>query len=421
MKVVILKIINAQIFKVENLNLPLLGVSQMSQDKLAERTRFTFPPYTYTYDSTRWEDLEIPADTIYLRDGWSHEHSLPDHITKAAKDAIDRGSRYIFTGDLELRQAIADKLQKANQISVNPKEEILLTNGGSEAMFLSVWSIVNEGDEVIFADPGYVCGWAPNVLMSGGKMLYIPAKEERRFRIDPEDVERSITKRTKMILISTPDNPTGAVLNKNDLGEIAELSIEHDLIVVFDESFEKIMYRSYPGSIASFPGMKNRTITINGFAKNYNMPGYRIGYAAGPKIFIDKMARIQSHTTVSTSDIGQAAALAALTGPQHWVEEAVKVYRARRDLLVEGLNRIRGIRCVKPDGYFAAFPKIDAFGMSSYEFVRYLLKEAHVKVDYSSRMEGVRADGYVSMGFSSSSEQQIDEALDRISAALEKL
>ena len=401
---------------------PFQGTISMIGSKLADRTRFVFPPYSYQYDRTHWEDIEIASDTIRLDEGrWPVEHHLPEHIVKAARDCVENGSKYVHTGSLELREAIADKLERDNGVSVDPKDQVLLTNGASEAMFISVWSLINEGDEVIFADPGYVCGWAPNVLMSGGRMVYVPARQERNFRIDPHDVERSITNKTKLIAISAPDQPTGAVPDEHDLQAISELAIGHNLVVAYDESFENIMYRSYPGSIGAIAGMEDRTITINGFAKSYHMPGYRIGYIAGPRDFIDKAARIQSHTTVCAGDVGQAAALAALTGPRNWVKESVERFKARRDLLVDGLNRIAGVTCSKPDGFFSAFPNIAAFGMSSHDFVRYLLKEAHVKVGYSRGLWGNGSEGYASVNFSSVSDAQITEGLSRIHVALEQL
>jgi len=394
----------------------------MIKAKLADRTGFVFPPYSYEYDRMHWEDIEIASDTIRLdRAGWPVELQLPDHIVRAARECVENGSKYVYTGSLELREAIADKLERDNGVLVDPKDQLLITNGASEAMFLSVWSLIDEGDEVIFADPGYVCGWAPNVLMSGGRMVYVPAKQEKNFRIDPQDVEGCITNKTKLIAISAPDQPTGAVPDEHDLQAISELAIEHDLVVVYDESFENIMYRTYPGSIGAIAGMEDRTITINGFAKSYGMPGYRTGYVAGPKDFINKAARIQSHTTVCVGDVGQAAALAALTGPRDWVKESVQRFKARRDLLVDGLNRISGISCLKPDGFFSAFPNIAAFGMSSHDFVRYLLKEAHVNVRYSRGLWGEGSEGYVSVNFSSVSDAQITESLRRIQVALEQL
>ena len=390
--------------------------------RFADRARFVFPPYSYEYDRTHWEDIEIAPDAVRLDEiGWPPEHQLPEHIVKAARDCVENGSKYVHTGSLELREAIAEKLERDNGLAVDPKDELLLTNGASEAMFLSVWSLIDEGDEVIFADPGYVCGWAPNVLMSGGRMVYVPAKQDRNFRIDPRDVEGKITKRTKLIAISTPDQPTGAVPEKDDLRAISELAVDHDLVVVYDESFENIMYRPYPGSIGAVAGMEDRTITINGFAKSYGMPGYRIGYVTGPEDFIDRVARMQSHTTVCASDVGQAAALAALIGPRDWVKQTIRGFKARRDLLVDGLNKIPGVDCSKPDGFFSAFPNIRSFGMSSHDFVRYLLKEAHVKVGYGRGLWGNGSEGYVSVNFSSVTDAQISEGVRRIHAALDKL
>ena len=394
----------------------------MMTGKLADRTSFVFPPYSYDYDPMRWEDVELALDTIRLDDGgWPPEDHLPDHIVKAAKDCVENGSKYVHTGSLELREAIADKLERDNDVSVDPKNQLLLTNGASEAMFLSVWSLINEGDEVIFADPGYVCGWAPNVLMSGGRMVYVQALQDRNFRIAPQDIERNVTDKTKLIAISAPDQPTGAVPDERDLQGISDIAIQHDLVVVYDESFENIMYRSYPGSIGAIAGMEDRTITINGFAKSYNMPGYRIGYIGGQKISLIKRREFNRIPLCAAGDVGQAAALAALTGPRDWVKESVQRFKTRRDHLVEGLNRISGVKCTKPDGFFSAFPNITKFGMSSHDFVRYLLKEACVKLGYSRGLWGNASEGYVSVNFSSVSDEQITEGLSRMQVALEQL
>lgn len=352
---------------------------------------------------------------------WPPEHPAPNHIVEAAKRTIEEGSKYRLFGLTELKEAIATKLEKENGIEVNPEKEVLITTGGGEAISLAIWTLINPSDEVIMADPGYVSGFEPNVMMAGGRMIYVPAREERNFKADPEDVEEKVTKKTKMIIVITPNNPTGAVLERKDLEGIAEIAVNHDLIVLSDEIFEKLVYDGRKNlSIGAFPGMKDRTLTINGFSKSYNMPGYRVGYIAGPELLISKMANIQLHTTSSVSDIGQAAALAALTGPQDWIEDAVIEYGKQREALVESLNRIEGIKCMKPEGGFTAFPNLKEYGLPSLEIVKYLLKEAGVRTGPGSPLFGANAEGYIKVVFWRSWEI-IEKGLERMRIALEKL
>jgi len=361
------------------------------------------------------------ADLINLRPNWSNEHPLPRHVVDAAKDAVDRMHSYRFFGMRELRVAIAEKLERENGLKVDPETEMLVTTGGSEAIYLAIWSMIDPGDQVIMGNPGYVAGYEPNVMMAGGRVVYVPTGEERKFKIDPEAVEKSITSKTKMIVIVSPENPTGAIVDEGDLERIAEIAVTHDLLVLSDEIFEKVVYDGRKNfSVGSLPSMEGRTLTVNGFAKGYNMPGYRVGYVAGPEPIIEKMANIQLHMTVSVSEIAQSAALAALQGPQGWIEEAVRAYGMRRDLFVDGLNRIGNMRCLKPEGGFAAFPNIAEFGISSEDFSDYLLKEAHILSESGQSFFGTRSEGYIKLSFTRPREI-LEEALRRIEAALNKL
>lgn len=361
------------------------------------------------------------SDVLDLRGGWSEEHLLPRNIIDSAKEAIERGYGYQFFGAPELRRAISKKLKADNGLEVDYQRELLVTAGGSEAIYLALFALIDPGDEVIMADPGYVAGYVQNILMAGGRMVYVPAREERRFKVDPEDVKKLVTKKTKLLLVISPDNPTGAIFDRRDLEGVAEIAIEHDLMVVSDEIFEKVIYDGKKNlSIGTFPGMENRTITINGFSKGYNMPEYRVGYVAGPKTVINRMANIQLHMTASVNAVGQRAALAALEGPQDWIEEAVKKYEERRNLFVERLNKIEGVRCLKPEAGFTAFPNIEEFGMSSEEFSNYLLREAHILTTSGTSFLGNRSEGHIKIGFSRP-RQTLEKALDRMEAALEKI
>jgi len=388
-------------------------------EKIAKRTRFCGD----------WYESEEELDKLKGRVGdyldlarcvWPTEHKLPDHITKACEKVIARKPEYRFFGLLELMEAIAEKLERENGIEVNPKTQVLVTTGAAEAIFLAIFSFIESNDEFIMGDPGYLPGYEPNVLMAGGRVVHIQAKEERNFELDPEDIEKGITRRTKIINITTPENPTGAVMQKSDLEVIAEIAKKHDLVVLSNEVYGKLVYDGRKHvSIASLPGMEKRTLTINGFSKSFDMHGFRVGYIVGPEEVIRRMKNIQSHITVSVNDVGQYAALAALTGPQDWIKNAVKQFEKRRNLLVEGLNRIDGIKCNSPEGGHYVFPNIKAFGMPSSEFAKYLLQKAKVWVFPGSDF-GIYGEGYLRISFMRP-EKVIKEALKRIKMAVEDL
>jgi aspartate/methionine/tyrosine aminotransferase len=372
------------------------------------------------YDRLRKATSDF-ADVIDLSRGWSREQTLPEHVTGAAKRAVEEGCDYEMFGMPLLRAAISEKLERENGVDVDPEREILVTTGGSEAMHLAILVLVDPGDEVIMSNPGYIAGYEPNVLMAGGKMAYVPIREERRFKLAPEDVEKAITSRSKILVIVSPEHPTGSVLDKSDLEAISEISVRHNLIVLSDEIFEKLIYDGKRHvSIGSFPGMEDRTITVNGFAKGYNMPGFRVGYVAGPKVVIEMMANVQLHTTVSVNVVGQRAALAALQGPQDWIRNAVKAYEDQRNLFVRGIDKMTGFRCLKPEGGLFVFPNVSEFGMSSAEFSNHLLVKAHVLTKSGQTFFGTRSEGHVRMSFTQP-RRVLEETLRRISASLEEL
>jgi len=390
--------------------------------KFAKRiSRLTIDSDLPEYDPGNLKKL-ISDDTISLTEGWSPEHTLPEHIKEAAKRAVDKHTHYIPFGLPELRQAIAEKLRKENEIEVNPMTEVLVTTGGIEVEHLSIWTLVDRGDEVILADPEYRHSYEPNVLLAEGKMVYVPLREQRKFKLDPEDIEKKVTKRTKMIVLITPGNPTGALLDKSDLEGIADIAKKKDLFVLSDEVFEKLIYDGKKNiSIGSILGMEERTLTLHSFSKSWNMAGFRIGYVAGPREIIKRMANLQIHVTTSVSEIAQAAALAALEGPRDWLEDAVKTYETRRNMLVDELNHTKGIRCLKPEGGRCAFPNIGSYNMPTLKFVKYLLKEANVlTIPTLTHQYGANASRYVKIGFCRP-EETIREAARKIKAALEKL
>ncbi|MEA3254820.1 MAG: aminotransferase class I/II-fold pyridoxal phosphate-dependent enzyme [Candidatus Altiarchaeota archaeon] len=347
----------------------------------------------------------------------------PDFPTpEPLKDAGIRAIENDFTsytsnyGLLELREKIAEKLMKKNSIDRNPENEVLITVGVSEALDIAVRAILNPGDEVLVPEPSYV-SYKPSVWFAHGNPVPVPSSEVNEFRVQIEDIKKKITKKTKAIIIASPNNPTGSVLRKKDLEEISDLVIEKDLIAISDEIYEELIYdeeRHY--SIGSFNGMEDNTITLNGFSKAYAFTGWRIGYAAGNSEVIEAMMKIHQYTMLCAPSISQYAALDAF-GYVNQVRDMVKEYDRRRRLLVKGLNEIQNISCITPKGAFYAFPNIRETGINSEKFAEKLLKEGGVAVVPGSTF-GECGEGYIRCSYSVSREH-INEALKRIERFME--
>ncbi|RLI90928.1 MAG: pyridoxal phosphate-dependent aminotransferase [Candidatus Altiarchaeales archaeon] len=342
----------------------------------------------------------------------------PDFPTpEPLKDAGIRAIENDYTsytsnyGILELRERIARKLKLKNGIERDPEREILITTGVSEALDLAVRAIVNPGDDVLIPEPAYV-SYKPDVWFAHGNPVPVPTTEENKFRVQSEDIKERITKKTKAIIISSPNNPTGAVLRRKDLEEIADLVIDKNLIVISDEIYEELIYdgeRHY--SIGSLNGMEDLTITLNGFSKAYAFTGWRLGYAAGNSEIIEAMMKIHQYTMLCAPSIAQYAALDAFDLRED-VSDMVRSYDLRRKLLVRGLNSLPNISCIMPKGAFYAFPNIRESGMNSEEFARALFKEVGVAVIPGNTF-GASGEGYVRCSYSVSRET-ISEALGRM-------
>jgi aminotransferase len=303
----------------------------------------------------------------------------PEPLKDAAIRAIenDLTSYTSNYGLLELREKISEKLKKKNNISADPKSGILVTVGVSEALDLAIRAILNPGDEVLIPDPGYV-SYRANVWFAYGNPVMVPTTEKNGFRVMPEDIEKRITKKTRAIIISSPANPTGSVMTKKDLEEVADLCIEHDLIALSDEIYEVLIYDDVKHfSIGSLNGMEDRTITLNGFSKAAAFTGWRIGYAAARPEFIEAMMKIHQYTILCAPTIAQYAAIESFKH-EEYVREMVREYDRRRRLLVKGLNELPNISCIMPKGAFYAFPNIKQTGLASEEFAGRLLKEGLV-------------------------------------------
>jgi aminotransferase len=295
----------------------------------------------------------------------------PEHVREAAKRAIDQGhTGYEYVR--ELRVAIADKLRQDNGIQADPDQEIILSDGCHAVLFQVFNALVEPGDEVILSSPGAY--YEKNTLYAGGTPVEVRLTAADGFRLDPEAVAAAITPRTKIIGLTTPGAPYGTVIPRLDLERIAELAMKHDLLVVSDEIYEKINHGQAPHfSIASLPGMRERTITVNGFSKGYAMTGWRVGYAVVPSHLMPAVAHVNALNTIWLNTPAQYAALAALRGPQEPFAANHREYTRKMRLLVEGLNAIPGIECRMPDGTYYCFPSHGVTGIKSTEFTRYLM------------------------------------------------
>ena len=339
------------------------------------------------------------------------DFKTPDHICEAAKKALDLGYTHYTSsaGITELREAIAEKLQEENKVAVNA-EEVIVTPGGKQAIYEVMMSLLDEGDEVIVLDPAWVTFEAA-IKIAGGRPKWVKRLEER---VNYKALESAVSKKTKMIVINSPNNPVGYVLGKNELKEIAELAREHDLLVLSDEIYEKIIYEQNHVSIASLDGMQERTILINGFSKTYAMTGWRIGYAVAPSEILQGMLKIQQHSVTCTSSISQFAALAGLINSQECVAEMVAEFKKRRDVIVRRLNSIV-LPSLNPEGSFYVFANTSEYG-NGIDFTERLLKEGYIIVTPGSAFGHAGTD-YVRFSYATSM-QNIIEGMDRMEKML---
>ncbi len=313
-------------------------------------------------------------------------------------------------GILPLRTAISEHLQKLYGVSYDPQEEIVATVGGSEALLLAISALLNPGDEVLLPTPCFV-SYQGVILMAGGVSVEVPSRMENNFVPDPKELEAAITPKTKAILINFPSNPTGAVAERETLLEIAKLAEKHDLIVISDEIYDRLVYGGEHVCFPSLPGMRERTILIGGFSKDYAMTGWRIGFICAPEAILDGIARIHQYVIMSAPTMSQYAALEGLTSCESYVQDMVKEYDRRRKLVVESFNYI-GLPTFEPRGAFYAFPKVSVTGMNDEEFAERLLTEKEVAVVPGSAF-GPGGEGFVRCSYATAYDQ-LEEALDRI-------
>ena len=357
-------------------------------------------------------------EVIHLEIG-EPDFDTPMNIKEAAVKALYSGyTHYVpAAGIPELREAIAEYISKTRGIEVDP-EEVVVTPGAKPIIFFTILACVNPDEEVLYPNPGFPI-YESVINFVGAKPVPIPLKEENDFRLDHEYVKSRITKKTKMIILNSPENPTGGVLTREDLKVIADCIVNRDdVLVLSDEIYSRIIYEGKHESIASLPGMKEKTIILDGFSKAYAMTGWRLGYGVMPKGLAQKITELIINSHSCTCAFIQMAGVEALKGPQDSVNKMVAEFRKRREVMVSGLNSIDGITCKKPKGAFYVFPNIKGTGMNSEELSDYLLNEAGVAVLPGTSF-GKYGEGYLRLSFANSIEN-IKMALDKIAEAIMK-
>ncbi|MEM3536144.1 MAG: pyridoxal phosphate-dependent aminotransferase [Candidatus Bathyarchaeia archaeon] len=345
----------------------------------------------------------------------------PKHALEAGWKAVKEGKTHYAptNGFPELREALAQKAYCDYNLKYDPNSEVLVTVGGTEAIFLALFSLINPGDEVLIPNPGFVC-YQPSVILAGGVPVSVPLLEKNDFKPSIEDVTSLITKKSRVMLLNYPNNPTGAVLSRDEAAALAKIAVEHDLIVISDEVYEKIVYDDAEHyCFAAFPGMRERTLVVNSFSKTYAMTGLRVGFVYGAKELISSLWLVHQYTVACVNGLSQYTALAALKGPQDFVKDMVREFDRRRHLVHKRLNEIRGFNCSLPKGAFYVFPSIRGFNMRSEEFAEFLVKEARVTTVPGSAF-GSYGEGYIRISYAAAYEQ-LEEALNRIEKAVKKL
>jgi aminotransferase len=359
------------------------------------------------------------SNVVHLEQG-DPDFETPEHIVEAAFKAARKGFTHytdIF-GTLELRRAIAEKLEREKGIDADPETEVTVTSGCQEAMLVVALGLLNKGDEALIIDP-YYPACLEDTLLAEAKPVPVALDEKVGYEVDAEALEKRVTKRARMIWMCNPSNPTGRVFSKQDLEIVAEIAKKHDLIVFMDEIYDKIIYDGAEHiSIGSFPGMEDRTVTVNGFSKTYAMTGWRIGYVVATKRISTILRDVHYYAVLCPNALSQKAALAALTGPQDCVQKMVSEYNRRREFVLRALKQIESVSCVRPKGAFYVFPNTSMFEKSDEVLASRLLKEAGVATAPGSGF-GKSGQGHLRISYSVSYEQ-LEDGMRRIKHFLEE-
>ena len=343
----------------------------------------------------------------------------PDHIVEAAIQALKDGEHHYTpnAGILPLRQAISKRIRTSHGLNYDPDSQIIVTAGGMEALMLTMHCILDPGDQFILGDPCWT-NYSRQIEICSADPLFVPVTGENGFLFDPEDLERSITPRTKGFIINSPSNPTGSIATADALERLAQIAVKHDLYVISDEVYQNILYDDAAApSIATMPGMAERTIIINSFSKTYAMTGWRVGYAVGPSHIIENMVKLQENIAACVTTFAQFGALAALEGPSEPVDQMVATYAERRDYLVSQLKQIPGLHFCVPQGTFYLFLDISETGMNAEEFAKDLLQKQRV-IMVPGEAFGENGKNYIRISFATSMET-IQEGIRRLAVYLQ--
>ncbi|GGH20804.1 aminotransferase class I/II-fold pyridoxal phosphate-dependent enzyme [Paenibacillus segetis] len=357
-------------------------------------------------------DLHTADDDIIALGVGEPNFVTPQKVRKACIQALSDGqTKYTSNaGMMELREELAVYLSSSFSLSYNPEQEIIVTVGSSEAVDLALRAVINPGDEVLVPAPSYIA-YEPITHLHGGEIVEVPTAAEKNFKLTPQALQAVITPQSKVLMINYPCNPTGTVMTEEDWLPIIDLIIKHNLVVISDEVYAELTYGRKHVSIASLPGMKERTIVISGFSKAFAMTGWRIGYACGPRELIAGMLKIHQYTAMCAPTIAQIAALESLRHGLDTKDEMMASYNERRKLFVDGLNAI-GLSCHEPEGAFYTFPSITCTGMSSEQFALGMLKEAKVAV-VPGHVFGSGGEGYIRCSYATSL-IDLEKALERM-------
>ena len=355
-------------------------------------------------------------EVIHLEIG-EPDFDTPSNIRAAAQRALDAGATHYapYPGIPELRAAIAEDFSARRGMAVAP-DSVFVTVGGKGVMYYAIMALVDSGDEVIVPDPGYPI-YASVTRFAGGTAVPIPIRQQNDFRLDIDELASLVTSRTRMIVLNSPANPTGGVLTRDDLERIAAIAREHDLVVLSDEIYSRILYEGEHVSIATLPAMAERTIVLDGFSKTYAMTGWRLGYAIVPETLAFAFGRLIINSVSAATTFAQVGAVEALRGPQDAVDAMLAEFRARRDLIVDGLNSLPGITCLRPRGAFYVFPDVSGTGRTGDEIAHLLLHDAGVSV-LSGTAFGEVGTRHIRLSYANSRDA-ISRAIDKMRTALE--
>ena len=352
-------------------------------------------------------------DIIHMEIG-EPDFDTPDNIIDAGKRALSDGHTHYgpSAGLTEVRERIAEEVSLTRGISVSG-DHIVVTPGAKPIMFFTMLAVVDEGDEVLCPNPGFPI-YESMVDFVGGVAVPMKLLASRDFRIDVDEVAGQVSSKTKLMILNSPNNPCGSIIEKDEMLALADLARENDLLVLSDEIYRRFLYEGEHHSIASFSGMRDRTILLDGFSKTYAMTGWRIGYGAMPLELVEPISRLATNSVSCTAAFTQIASIEALDGPQDEAHKIVAEFKNRRDIIVQGLNRIPGIKCAMPKGAFYAFPNVEGTGMTSREFADGLLDDYGVAC-LAGESFGEYGNGCVRFSFANSAEN-IEKALERIRA-----